>query len=286
MVDVPSGNLVLSGFAPETTFSSPNFAIPSANLTLSSSTSELEPPSANLVLTLSTPTVLFTTSANIEVPTGDLVLSARPPVIRIVIPWVSPEDNPSLLCPMNISVNLSTVTESPAGRSLSGKKQFVQADVGFWIIILDRIRINTRQDVLAWRKIEGGLNGRVNATLISIPTEDNDLVVTVDQNVAMGATTVFLDVASGGELEEGMHFSVGERLYRIKEIVDFDSGTGVYELLVRPPVREAITASAVANFTAPVCRCRLMKDDGMNITHELMRISRPTVMFCEDWVVV
>lgn len=287
MVDVPSTNLVLSSSLVEATFSSPEIAVPSANLVLNGLGPEVFPmgiiiPSANLTLSLFTSDLVFVNSPSIEIPSADLRLSVSTITMRRVVPWASHDDNPALLCPINVSIRLSTETQSPAGRSLTGKKQFVQIDAGFWVIVLENIRINTRQDVLAWRKIEGALNGRANTALIPIPSENATTVATVDVDVDMGAATVFLDVSAGDDPEEGMHFSIGQRLYRIKQIVA--QVGSVFELKVLPPVRDFISAGAVAEFASPVCRCRLMRDDGMNITHDLMRISRPTVIFCEDWV--
>jgi hypothetical protein len=79
-----------------------------------------------------------------------------------------------------------------------------------------------------------------------------------------------------------MHFSVGERLYRIVEIVDL-VGT-LYEVKVRPPVREDVFAGDTCEFDYPVCRVRLLTDDAMHVTHGLLKFSDQTLVFCEDWV--
>lgn len=305
MVDVPSANLALSSVAPEVSYGI-NISIPSANLVLTTEVAEVNGfhiqipsanlvlstfvaaptsiiiPSANLVLSASLVTLGFTASAAIEVPSGNLRLSVSAPQLKITVRWVSPEENPGLLCPRNIGVRLSNETASPPGRSLGGKKQFVQADAGFWIITLDRIRIRSNADINEWRRLEGALNGRANTALIFIPSEDNTIVATANAAAASGTTTVFINRSVGNDVEEGMHFSVAGRLYRVREVVA--EVANVFEVRVRPPVREAIANGASLNFSAPECRVRLMRDDGMNITHELLKFSTPTVVFCEDWM--
>lgn len=290
MVDVPSSNLTLSGSAPTLSVAYNRIEVPSGDLKLVPELLEInglvtrviQPQSGDLVLTRSVPSTSSTTSAAVEIPSADLVLSSASIAVYKVVPWVSPNDNPNLLCPTDIIVRIVTFTESPPGRSFTGKKQFVQADAGYIKITLDRIRIRSNNDVLEWRKLEGALDGRRNAALIPIPAEDATIVATADADVADGATTIFMDVSTGNDPEEGVYFSAVDRLYLIKEVV---SQVGsVFEVLVLPPVREPIVSGTVLEFAEPVCRCRLMRDDGMNIVHELMIHSTPTVEFCEDWV--
>jgi len=318
MVDVPSANLVLSTFAPTKTFSGTfsievpsanltfstfgsdevNIIIPSANLTLSTFALTVggltipgQPLSANLTFSMFAPVVVTATSVSVQPLSANLLLSTSSLVVRRVIPWTASVSNPDLLCPRRVNVRLSNETASPPGRSLTGKKQFIQADAGFWIITLEHIRIRSNADILHWRSLEGQLNGRANSALIQIydryrapiPLSGDPIVAVADAVAAVGTTTVFINVTTGSDLFAGMHFSVGQRLYRIKEIVDQTSG-GLYEVLVRPPVREVIADNAALEFDRPVVRCRLASDSGMNITHELLKFSSPNVTFIEDWV--
>ena len=87
-------------------------------------------------------------------------------------------------------------------------------------------------------------------------------------------------ISFGGEIEPGQHFSIGERLYRVRTINYTDATHAT--ITFRPPLREAAGAGAVVDFDDPVCRMRLATDNAMDLELALHRFGQPTVLFLED----
>lgn len=175
------------------------------------------------------------------------------------------------------------------GRTLRGIEQVVQPDAGRWEITFGNIRIHTIDDVLQWREYEILIGGRAKTVLVPVhdgkrapwlSTPGGAITATIFGSIARRATTGFISVTSGGTLEEGMHYSVGERLYRIREVIS--TVGSLYGVTFFPPAREAISNGATAEFRRPVCRCRLATDDQMNIVLEVLRYAFPSVVFLED----
>lgn len=278
----PSGNLTLSSSAPTVAWTDHRtIAVPSSDLVLTTSYADEFNPipnAADLSITASAPTVSITTSASIEVPSGDLLLTTAPPLNIYVLEW------PFDTCPGRITVELSTETQS-GGRSLTGSRQYVQADAGFWMITLGAVRIRSNDDVLTWRELETALDGR--AGRVHVPAYDGKrrpippVNATADGDVPAGATTMTISVDTGATIEEGMHWSVEGRLYRIRKILSSPGGPS-YDVSFRPPAREAIADGTSLEFDSPVCRCRLATDDGMDIELDLLRYATPDVIFIED----
>jgi hypothetical protein len=245
------------------------------------------PAGANLLLSLSTPVIGFTGSAAMIIPSADLRLTLANPVSRFTVQW-SATDGPA--CPGEITVELITETKS-GGRSFTGKKQNIQSDAGFWRIVLGQIRIRSNLDVLAWRERELLLNGRSNTMLVPIhdrkrapiPPGGAPIIATTDDPVARGGVAMNIKVTQGAALEPGMHFSTGERLYRLRTVGTPAGSPPVYPVTFRPPAREAIADNAALEFEQPVCRCRLETDDAMNAALDLMKYATPTVPFVEDY---
>lgn len=264
----------------------PAIEIPSANLTFSGSPPGVndhfpEPASANLALSGFAPTVTRTELVSIEVPSANLVLSGSAPVVRNLIVWVSPEES-DLLCPSDITMELVTVSES-GGRSLTGRKQHVQADAGYWRITYGRIRIRSNDDVLFWRALEAQTEGRANPILLQAWDKKRaplNISATANATALQGSATVVINVASGSPPIAGNHFSADERLYRIRKVVSVVGN--LYTVKVRPPLRETIPSGLPLEFEFPVIRCRQERDDGMNVMLDLLVHATPTVAFVED----
>jgi len=193
------------------------------------------------------------------------------------------------LCPGEITVELVADTVT-GGRSLTGSRQFVQADAGFWRIVFHLIRIRSNADVLAWRAREMAANGRVGTFLVPlydrkrapIPPGGAPIVATADDPIARNAVSANIKVTTGAAPEPGMHFSTSERAYRLRTVGAPAGSPPVYPVTFRPPAREAIADNAALEFEHPVCRVTLETDDAMNVTLDLMLHATPTVPFVED----
>lgn len=213
-----------------------------------------------------------------------------------------------VLRPQNVSFDIAP--RSLAGpSSVSGKTQVVSSDAGIWKVAYSGVVVRDRQSVLAFRGISTILEGRLVPILLPLcrgyqpvpqeadayslydpvlhsdetPFSDGSeyqggvISVTASGAAPVRAVSMTVDVALAGDIQPGQHFSIGERLYRVRM---FDPDTG--ELGFRPPLREAVEAGAELNFDDPVCRMRLASDDAMDLELALRRFGNPTVNFIED----
>ncbi|TPI39314.1 hypothetical protein FJW07_14140 [Mesorhizobium sp. B3-1-9] len=213
-----------------------------------------------------------------------------------------------VLVPRDVAFDLAP--RSLAGpASVSGATQVVSSDAGIWKATYGSIVVNNRNAVLAHRAIASLLEGRLGSILVplcrgyqpvpagavaaglydQVPHSDAALFddgtgyvgevvdVVAAAPAALRATTMTVTVNYAGDIQPGQHFSVGERLYRIRT---FDQETGT--MTFRPPLREAASAGDRLEFDDPVCRMRLASDDGMDLQLSLRRFGTPTVQFIED----
>lgn len=217
-----------------------------------------------------------------------------------------------VLRPQNVSFDLDS--RSLAGpASVSGATQVVASDAGIWKATFGSVIVKSRQAVLVHRALAALLEGRLGSILVplcraygpssdAVLTDDEELLfaevphsddaffdddtgyvgsltdVVLAANAAVRATTLVVTVNyAADDIQPGMHFSLGERLYRIRT---YDSTTGV--MTIRPPLREAVTAGDALNFDDPVCRMRLANDDGLDLELALRRYGTPSISFIED----
>lgn len=213
-----------------------------------------------------------------------------------------------VLVAKNVSFDLDS--RSLAGpASVSGASQVISSDAGIWKATLGEIVIATRNAVLAHRALAALLEGRLGSVIIplcrayqpvpdgaveaglydAVPHSDDAFFsdgsgyvgrvidVTVAGSYSPRAVSMFAGVTHAGLIQAGQHFSIGERLYRVRS---YDVTSGV--LTFRPPLREAVTSGTKLNFDDPVCRMRLMQDDGMDLELAMRRFGTPTVQFIED----
>ncbi|MBZ9888129.1 hypothetical protein LB559_09275 [Mesorhizobium sp. BR1-1-3] len=217
-----------------------------------------------------------------------------------------------VLRPQNVSFDLDS--RSLAGpASVSGATQVVSSDAGIWKATFGSVIVKSRQAVLVHRALAALLEGRLGSILVplcraygpssgavlsadqqalfaQVPHSDDaffdddtgyvgsltDVVLAAD--AALRATTLTVTVNyAADDIQPGMHFSLGERLYRIRT---FDADTGV--MTIRPPLREAVTAGEHLDFDDPVCRMRLANDDGLDLELALRRFGSPSISFVED----
>lgn len=193
--------------------------------------------------------------------------------------------------------------------SVSGYTQVVSSDAGIWKATLGGIIVKSRAEVLAFRAIANLLEGRLGTILIplcrayqpvpagavaaglyeEVPHSDDSLFdddtgyvgtvidVVAAAPAAVRAVSMTVTVNYAGDIESGQHFSLGERLYRVRT---FDADTGA--MTFRPPLREAVVAGDRLEFDNPICRMRLASDSEMNLDLSLRRFANPTVNFIED----
>jgi hypothetical protein len=193
--------------------------------------------------------------------------------------------------------------------SVSGVTQVVSSDAGIWKARLGNIIIKSRAEVLAFRALGALLEGRLNPILIpvcrayqpvpdgavaeglydEVPHSDDTyfeddtghegVVIDVEAaaSAAVRASSMTVTVNYAGEIQSGQHFSIGERLYRVRT---FDEGTGA--LTFRPLLREAVTTGDRLNFDNPVGRFRLATDKEMDLELLGRRNAMPSVSFVED----
>lgn len=192
---------------------------------------------------------------------------------------------------------------------MNGKSQVVSSDAGIWKATFGNIVVRRRESVITYRALAALLDGRLEPILVPlcrgyqpiypgaselglydpVPHSDGSLFsdgtgyvggsikVTLASSAAVRATSIGVLVAYGGDIQPGQHFSIGERLYRIRT---FDPASGA--MTIWPPLREAATIGTELNFDDPVCRMRLASDDALDLQLALRRFGNPTVNFVED----
>lgn len=212
----------------------------------------------------------------------------------------------AVLRPQNASFDIAPRSLA-APSSVSGVGQVVSSDAGIWKATFSNVVIRDRQHVLAFRAIANLLEGRLGSILVpfcrgyqpvpgdadglyeQVPHSDDSFfdddtgyvgrvidVVTVGP-MALRAVSGTVSVNYAGQVEPGQHFSVGERLYRVRS---FNPDTGA--ITFRPPLREAVPSGTNLEFDSPVCRMRLATDSEMDLPLDLGRFSFPSVNFIED----
>lgn len=212
----------------------------------------------------------------------------------------------NILPPRDLSVDIAP--RSLAGpSSVSGFGQVVASDAGLWKIVYGSVPVLTEQRVKAWRAIDNLLEGRLNPILVpierryqpyaaadeglyeAVPHDDETyfddgsgylgmvIDVVAASNAAVRAVSMTVTVTYADDIQPGQHFSVGERLYRIRS---FDEDTGV--MTFRPPLREAVSIGDRLEFDFPVCRMKLQTDSEMNLGLGYNRWGTPSVAFIED----
>lgn len=215
------------------------------------------------------------------------------------------------LAPRDVAFDIASRSiRAPA--TISGFSQVVASDAGIWKATLANIRVHGRENVLAFRAIANLLEGQANPILIplcrgyqpipegaveaglydEVPHDDESFFdddsgyigqvirVLAAGHVAARAVSMPISIAYAGTIEPGQHFSIGERLYRVRTVTYETSSTAT--MTFRPPLREEVTAWTELNFDNPVCRMRLASDQEMDLMLQLRKSSSPTVNLIED----
>lgn len=213
------------------------------------------------------------------------------------------------LSPREFSLHLAARTLAGPS-SVSGVAQVVASDAGLWRLTLGSIPVVDQRRVLLWRSLSEWAEGRMNPFLVPItrfyqpyapewetlyepvPHSDdspfNDgsayqgqvIDVTLASNIPVRGTTATIAIHVAHEIQPGQHFSIDERLYRIRTIEHVGEGSAT--ITFRPPAREAATIGTRLEFDFPVCRMRLASDSELELALDYGRWAYPSVNFVED----
>jgi hypothetical protein len=194
--------------------------------------------------------------------------------------------------------------------SINGSVQVVSSDAGIWKASYAGVPVVSDQKVKAWRAISTLLEGRLRPILVPFtrayqPVPDNSealyqpvphsdaarfgdtsgyvgrvIDVKLASSVAVRAVSANVTIAYAGQLETPQHFSIGERLYRLRTVVYTSEREAA--ITFRPPLREAAPIGTLLEFDDPVCRMRLATDAEMDLPLEYGLWAFPTVNFIED----
>ena len=179
------------------------------------------------------------------------------------------------------------------GRSVTGFEQIVRGVGGFWQVELD-LRLRGVAQYAAWQGVLAQLEGRANVLRLplcgcwqsklwrdalgietsdaELPFSDEalfsdgagfsaDLVPTAGTvgDAPLGEYRVTFDVAEGFAVVPGMWFSVADRFYRVRAVLDRD-GSRV-TVAVQGLLRAAIPAGSVVELARPTGLFRLRSND-------------------------
>jgi hypothetical protein len=188
---------------------------------------------------------------------------------------------------------------------------------GLWKATMNDVAIVTAGHVRVWRALaaicDGGVqplivpmcdkrqfpaplvNGALRYSNADVPHSDgapfddlseyaSDVVNATLAAAGLRATAITIDLAAGGALQGGEHFSIDHdglrwRLYRIRTAVD--NGDGTWDCTIRPPLRAPVNAGTALQFDHPKCVMRLASPDAMDLSLDLRKFGRPSVTFIE-----
>lgn len=224
---------------------------------------------------------------------------------------------PTLLWPINVlsprNPSFDLAPRSLSGpASVSGIAQVASSDAGIWTATYDAVPIVDDQKVKAWRAIDMLTEGRLFPILVPFtrfyqPVPESAVESGLYDTVPHGDDAQFddgagyvgrvIDVVLAGSIaprsvsanvvinyaariEPAQHFSIGERLYRLKTVTYTSETTAA--ITFRPPLREAASLGERLEFDDPVCRMKLASDGEMRLPLEYGRWGFPTVNFIED----
>lgn len=189
--------------------------------------------------------------------------------------------------------------------SASGAADVISGDASFWIATFSDIIVTTEQRLMAFRGIRAKAQGRLNPIIVpnvplyrpvvpgynGKPLPHSDGAFFSDGSGYVSAGTDVRTVADlpkdaiagnvsvryAGLIQPGHVFSFGDRMYEVTDV-------SANRLWWQPPLREAVDAGSILNFTSPRCQMRLASDDEMRLETDVARRGFPTVNFVEDLV--
>ena len=214
----------------------------------------------------------------------------------------------TVLRPQSVAFDIAPRTLA-GPTSVSGLAQIVASDAGIWKAKFGAVMLRNTTHVLMWRAIDNLLEGRLGTILVplcrgyqpapagsdalydSVPHSDDTyfdddsgytggvIDVTLSADAAVRATSASINIGYADTLQPGQHFSIGERLYRLRAVIYTAPTTA--DITFRPPLREAATTGTSLNFDDPVCRMRLVDDSQMALDLAHRRFADVSVNFIE-----
>jgi len=217
---------------------------------------------------------------------------------------------PDILKPNSFSVELRSHAVS-GGRTATGREQRVIGDAGYWSLNYT-VPVRTRAQVLEWRAMVDRLRAgeAIAARICDLQKPDGikDAWSAVAASAAALRATQISITATHLQLEPGHHFTVGQRLYRINQVIahnfgdalwanlnegeawsdgnvwldDPYDGSNTYTVKFLPPLRAAVDGGDTLEFDALVC---LAVPDEMTtgaLDLDLGRFSDPTLALIES----
>jgi hypothetical protein len=198
------------------------------------------------------------------------------------------------------------------GQGFTNVEQVIANSPGRWRLDLTDVRVKTDAQRMAWEIMEIGLQGRAKTVLVPIfrwmtnlvpwPSNAGGIYTSASTHYATpvilayaetqmleGVVTGTIRMEQGGTLVAGHVFEFNQKVYFITEITA--PGTTVtsphfptFTVKFWPPMRERIEINDQLEFDNPKLRCRLEKDDSMNIQGgwDNWRRGSPSVSFLED----
>lgn len=219
---------------------------------------------------------------------------------------------PDVLVPRSVVGPELRNSARSGGPSLSGAEQRVFSSAGRWEIKYEGFPVNTRAQVLAWRAMADRLRAGEDILLKVFDRNRADGADGAEPlahavGAAAAGTTTLQVEASGLDLEPGIHFSIGQRLYRIKEItavtssdslldiilsesktwsdaalwVEDGTGGSVYTVNFLPPLRAAAAALSTLDFVNLVCLCTPVDLNDGDLSLDMGRFGTPSITFRE-----
>lgn len=222
----------------------------------------------------------------------------------------------SALPPRHFSIDPAYRNLAGASNIL-GASQIAASDAGLWKATFAEFAVHQQgaDRIKLWHALSALVEGRLNPVLMPVPVtgrrplpagitdldieypvvvpheddalfdDDTGYVTTfihieVSANAARRSTQLSLVKTVAGDLEPGMRFSIGERLYQIKAIVSQTASAATIRLNF--PLREAASSGDLLEFDNPVCRMRLTDDAALDLALEYGRYSFPSISLVED----
>lgn len=218
-----------------------------------------------------------------------------------------------LFAPDDQQADLDRRTVS-GGEALNGDEDLIATDGGGRVFYeIGNPFLDDVPAALAWRALDAYQDGGVRAIIVPfcdarhqptngpVPTTHSDDTTFSDESeysqgdasaeigadAALRATTLLLSELVlardllGGEWLSIDHPTMRWRAYRIAEIVDMDTEAGTATVKIRPPLREAVTAGELVDFSNPRCVMRI--EGGMPSPMNLGYAASSGARFVEDF---
>jgi hypothetical protein len=217
-----------------------------------------------------------------------------------------------LFAPNDVQADLERRTIS-GGVALSGDEDLIAADGGGRVFVeFGDPYLDDSAAAKAWRALDAYLDGGARAIIVPFcdgrhqPTQGRALTTHSDDttfsdeteyqqgdasaevaaDAALRATTLQLrsldlpEELLGGEWLSIDHPTMRWRAYRIAELIAYDRAAGTATIMVRPPLREAVTIGEAVDFSDPRCTMRL---DGPMPSPTSMGYASGSARFVEDF---